>query len=159
LQPHQPATTSLDGLELAASLADLVAQGLDSNAADARSVLQADQRGLALSLKQLQAALHRLLETPITRVLDLGLGSPGKLGESGFADLGFPLIVAALVEAGRLSSSDVSVTTQCRKIVGERPAYKLQNLLCGVFALGHRVARPAGIEPATPAFGGQYSIH
>lgn len=22
-----------------------------------------------------------------------------------------------------------------------------------------RVARPAGIEPATPAFGGQYSIH
>jgi hypothetical protein len=23
----------------------------------------------------------------------------------------------------------------------------------------HQMARPAGIEPATPAFGGQYSIH
>lgn len=59
LQTHKPATNALAGLELAAPLADLVAQGLDSNAADARCVLQADQRGLTLSLKQLKGGgLH-----------------------------------------------------------------------------------------------------
>ena len=48
---------------------------------------------------------------------------------------------------------------QRRETVGDRPAREWQDLLCGVVSPGHKVARPAGIEPATPAFGGQYSIH
>ena len=31
--------------------------------------------------------------------------------------------------------------------------------LQGAQAAEHKMVRPAGIEPATPAFGGQYSIH